>query len=481
MGINVALFSKSEIIKKMLSHSLHYYVGEVSRFDKFEDLKAQSAAPDIIFIDWDLKGEAEALAHSAQKEMAEVPLVALCRREELKNGAPRHRLQKPLEASALRAMAAELVPKAGKSKIHPFLKFPKNEGARAPGKPLGQPAKAGPFPAAETNSSAAPPAETFSMSAPAEGDESLIIKAEDGPPIEAMEGQNPQAGPPEDGFDMGAPAAGDESLIVKAEDGPPIEAMEGQNPQAGPPEDGFDMGAPAAGDETLIVKAEDGPPIEAPGSQESPSAPSGAAGPPKEDSSNIKAPAGEGKSPGARAEAKAASEKAAGMPAGKSAQAAALNKEDINLDENTQNDFAPMAIKSPSEAKEGGPFDEGIEEPAARISDQDIARVLKDYKDTLKFETLMEKSLDRYGRDMVQKILARDNQDLMRAALSEFQETEAFKKMLLQTLQEYASGRSVFREAFEKTLRDFAERQLPVLAKEIVEREIQKLLKEEDG
>lgn len=130
MSLNVALVDKSEIIKKMLSHCLHYYSPEVYRFENLDELKSQSGhiKPDIVFVDWDLKQNNEPLALSAKKTFESIPLVVIYRNGEDKaiNNIP-HRIKKPLDANLLRKMVSDLVPKVSKLKIHDFLTFPQKD------------------------------------------------------------------------------------------------------------------------------------------------------------------------------------------------------------------------------------------------------------------------------------------------------------------------------------------------------------------
>ena len=129
MSLNVVLIDKSEVIKKMLSHCLHYYSAEIHRVENLEDLKNHQ--PDLIFIDWDLKQGEEPLAVSAGKNIKQTPYIVIYRNEEdAKIKSIKNKIKKPLDANLLREMVANLVPKIGQSTIHNFLKFPNHSDSQ---------------------------------------------------------------------------------------------------------------------------------------------------------------------------------------------------------------------------------------------------------------------------------------------------------------------------------------------------------------
>ncbi|MGI9548962.1 MAG: hypothetical protein ACR2M7_03145 [Bdellovibrionales bacterium] len=130
MSLNVVLIDKSEVIKKMLSHCLHYYSAEIHRVENLEDLKNHQ--PDLIFIDWDLKQGEEPLAVSAGKNIKQIPYIVIYRNEEdAEIKSIKNKIKKPLDANLLREMVANLVPKIGQSTIHNFLKFPNHSDSQA--------------------------------------------------------------------------------------------------------------------------------------------------------------------------------------------------------------------------------------------------------------------------------------------------------------------------------------------------------------
>ena len=132
-----------------------------------------------------------------------------------------------------------------------------------------------------------------------------------------------------------------------------------------------------------------------------------------------------------------------------------INKEDINIDENTQNDLAPLAIKPPTSSTQG----ELSENQSFELSEKDILRVLNKYKDTLEFQELIEKVLSEYAKKTVTHILQNGKvTDLLQQPLNDFKESKKFRELVEQQIIKYV------------------DRQLPLLIKDIVEQEIKKIL-----
>ncbi|MCY4512093.1 MAG: hypothetical protein OXB86_00220, partial [Bdellovibrionales bacterium] len=144
-------------------------------------------------------------------------------------------------------------------------------------------------------------------------------------------------------------------------------------------------------------------------------------------------------------------------------------KEDIDLDEDTANDFAPAALSSKASA------DVADTEQNREM----ILKILHEYKDTLEFESLMEKALKNYGDKMVKQIVAQDSQNIIQKAFASYKDTPQFKTDMGDFLKEYLEKNGDIKKQMEKTLMSFIQTQLPVLAKELIETEIKKLLNEE--
>lgn len=123
MGLQVALIDKSEIVKKMLSHSLHYFGASVHRFETLEDFP-QEAAFDLVFIDWDMKVGERPLALMARAQIQQTPIVILHQNSGDSQLKQFPHIKKPMDANLIRELTTQLVPKVNQLKIHKFLKYP---------------------------------------------------------------------------------------------------------------------------------------------------------------------------------------------------------------------------------------------------------------------------------------------------------------------------------------------------------------------
>ena len=409
MALNVALIDKSEITKKMISHSLHYYAARVHRFESLEDMQSgfHETQPDIVFIDWDLKKGNRPLAVSAQNQPA--PLIVLHRGlsssalEKMEN-----RLKKPIDAKKLREMVVRLVPKTNQLKIHKFLKYPapspstnKAEEAKAPGWAVEE--------ALDLPDQEGVPSDLIDPS----------LKAD--PSLKSVQSA---PGPEEAAENYELPSLDKSS-------GYQIEKTPGGTAQPADASAKFEMSsAPPGGG-----KAGKSPPPPA-SIQKTPRQPSSAP------------PLKEAPQPSPRI----------------------FIKEDIDLDEDTANDFAPAALSNPS----------GADVADTEQNREMILKVLNEYKDTLEFETLMEKALKNYGDKMVKQIIAKDGKETIQKAFSGYRNDPQFKTDMAVFFTEYMEQNPDLKKQMEKSLASFIKKDLPALAKEVIEREIKNLLSEEE-
>ena len=153
----------------------------------------------------------------------------------------------------------------------------------------------------------------------------------------------------------------------------------------------------------------------------------------------------------------------------KSTQPKIFIKEDIDLDEDTANDFAPAALSNKTT----------VDMADTEQNREMILKILNEYKDTLEFESLMEKALRNYGDKMVKQIVAQDSREIIQRAFSDYTGTPQFKTDISVFFTEYLEQNEAVKKQVEKNLVSFVRTQLPVLAKEIIETEIKKLLDEE--
>ena len=128
-----------------------------------------------------------------------------------------------------------------------------------------------------------------------------------------------------------------------------------------------------------------------------------------------------------------------------------FDKDDINIDEDTQNDLAPMAIKSsvsPTKKPE-----------ESSLTKQDLFHVFNKYKDSLEFQKLMEKVLSEHVQATVAEVLRKDSvKDILQKPLEDFKESDHFKQLV------------------EKEISQYLQKQLPLVIKKIVENEIRKIV-----
>ena len=125
MSLSVALLDKSEITKKMISHSLHHYFPKIHRFETEEEFLSHSELSkwDVVIVDWAFKKENKPLALSLQNQSSQ-PLIVLYRESSLELEQVKYRLKKPIDPKQLRDLISKWVPKANKLKLNSFLTYP---------------------------------------------------------------------------------------------------------------------------------------------------------------------------------------------------------------------------------------------------------------------------------------------------------------------------------------------------------------------
>ena len=134
--IQVALFDKSPIIKKMLSHCLHYFAADIHSFLTLEefliDLQKRSRNVEdfnAIFVDWEISQGNEPLIYHLQKQFNNTTLILLYRSDfdsEIPKSIP-YRIKKPINPKEVRDLFTQVVPALKKSNIHSSLEFPKTK------------------------------------------------------------------------------------------------------------------------------------------------------------------------------------------------------------------------------------------------------------------------------------------------------------------------------------------------------------------
>ena len=409
MSIHVALIDKSEIVQKMLSHCLHYFSAEIFRFDSLEDSQNHFSdkKPDIVFVDWELKKGNKELIYSAVEQFKTVPVVLLYREsagDQLAFLSPEkvpYKIKKPLAPKAVRDILSELVPEVRESKIHSFLRFPQSPDEREKASQMKS--------LSESKGRINSPRRSF------EKTEDSLDKTE-------QESKFLDKAKKTQSFLKHTFSGIFPLRDKKEEEQVSLDAIEPDLPvKKAPPEEKMAN----TGIQNLLTPKP---------------------GPSKDQ--KVEKPLPETKIPHLSTPV---------MKKGKTANTivSGLNKEDINIDENTQNDLAPMAIKSLAAQQPTGPASLSKLE----LSEKDILRVLDKYKDSLEFQEIMEKVLSEYAQKTVTNIL-QENQvtDLLRQPLAEFKEGRKFKELV------------------EREISQYVKKHLPLLIKELVEREIKNII-----
>lgn len=399
MSIHVALIDKSEIVKKMLSHCLYYFSAEISRFDSFEDNASYftDKKPDIVFVDWDIKQGDKSVVYSVIEKMKPTAVVLLYRSLDHAqiNDIPfdeiPHRIKKPLDPKMVRDIFIELVPKARESKIHPFLKFPKTEGKKN-------------VPIADTKANTTVPKAGLAK------DSKLQVSAFTLPLTDKNKVKERTQTSLNQPSSKKQPSS---KVLIKQIQTPKTQlkstVASKQKELSKAPDKAFVQKAvfdqARKTDQTLTDSEKEKPSIQE-------------------------------------------------LAVEKTQTRSKVKKEDINIDETTQNDLAPMAIKSSVSMEESFLKNQNIE-----LSEKSVLRVLNKYKDTLEFQELMEKVLSGYAKGAVENILQDDKvTDLLQQPLSDFKESKKFKELVEQQIIQYVN------------------RHLPLVIKEVVEQEIKKII-----
>ena len=408
MGIQVTLLDKSSIVQKMLTHCLYYFAAEVQRFENFEDSKEHIAdkRSDIVFVDWNLKQGTNPVIHTVVKEVTDIPVVLLYRSMddmEIKALPPNyvaHKIKKPLDPKAFRDTFTQLVPKARDSILHRFLKFPKTSPAPQETTPeTTQDMSNTLFSATEKKT---PPLSAnriaFPKKDPTATDESLEIETI--VPIELQKKTQEPSVTSQQASSVKSP-----SLKVK----PPLQqtvALKDSTQKTDSMKDLSQNISLTAMKKTALKKEEQSQPLSPPVS------------------STTRHP---------------------------------IKKEDIDIDENTQNDLAPMAIKSSPSIQENF-----IDQQNFELSEKNILKVLNKYKDTLEFQNSIEKFLSGYAKETALKVLKEDKitKDTLQQSLENFKNSQKFKQLI------------------EEQIGEYVKRHLPLIIKDIVKQKIDKIIGE---
>ncbi|MCY4321460.1 MAG: hypothetical protein OXC37_03525 [Bdellovibrionaceae bacterium] len=408
MGLKVALIDKSEIVHKMLSHCLYYYTIEVHRFDDFDSyLKSfHNEKPDLIFIDWEIKKGDQPIIYTAIDQFHAVPFVLLYRKtmeqdiSAVSNQVP-HKISKPINPKKVRDICVELIPELKNSALTSFLEFPKsaeekNEESNKPSSIKSQPVK--PIEKQE---------ETKSFIT------NLINKT--GlfkiPSPEEMESAEEQ---PETFKEASSSLESSEKSSIKASSNLVKQASSSLYSKNIKPTDTTSVTQNIISNKSPLEKNLDSSIAE-------------------KDKNPIKQVSSQ--------------KKTHIMNKPKN-----FNKENMQIDEDTQNSLAPMTIKNTPSGKTQSA-------QSHSLSKQDILQAFNKYKDSLEFQKLVEKNLTEYAQSAVSEILKPDSvKNGLKKPLEDFKQSAQFKQLV------------------EKEISQYIQKQLPLVIKSIVEDQIKKII-----
>ena len=466
LGIHVALIDKSEIIQKMLSHCLYYHTVQVHRFDSFEDylVKFKDKKPNLIFIDWEIKQNDRPLIFTAIEQIHSIPFVLLYRKGvenellTLPENQVSYRLKKPLNPKEVRDVCSELIPELKNSVFHSFLKFPKSE------------------------------------------EEKKQEKTQPTPPLKEKEvKKDHDVGKEENKTKSFIGSLIEKTGLFKMPSSEEIESAEEFSDSKESVQPSSKLKSPASSSfqtKTGLVSKES---VQSSSDLKKPASPSFQASTGltsvkpeklKSNEQNIRTDESKTSSketPRDKTKAKttdfvdkktsfkkqtltqdigvlAKQLKEVGSVTKGSIKESSfdpnskilkkvdkINKEDIDIDEDTQNDLAPMAIKS------SRPIDQKLE--SKNLTKQNIQKAFDKYKDSLEFQKMLEKALSEHAQEFIAKIL----------------KGQALNPILKQSLGDFKES-SQFKELVEKEVSQYLQKQLPLLIKSIVENEIKKII-----
>ena len=463
LAIHIALIDKSEIIHKMLLHCLYYYTVQVHRFNSLEEYIAlfKDKQPRLIFIDWELKQDDKPLIYTAKEQFQSIPLVLLYRRDlegELLNLPTDqvYRIKKPLNPKEVRDICAELIPELKKSTLHSFLKFPKSEEEKKQEQskpPPPQPKQTQPEEPAEDKTKsfigsliektkrfipAKEEIETVEEFPEKENEASLTPKQPVGQGFQTSSGLTSVARPQSsENQDLSAQSASPPKKRPAKDLSEPAKTVDTTLTDQTPPAVRktadttlTDQTRPTTGQITDTTLTDQTPPI-------------------------TRKTAGQSLDPLAEQLKKAGSVTKGGSSKTSSkvikTKAKIINKDNINIDEDTQNDLAPMAIKSSSSLDK--------KPDRQSLTKQDLLQVFDKYKDSLEFQKLMEKILSEHIQSAVAGILKGDSvKSALQKPLADFKEGVQFKQLV------------------EKEISHYMQKQLPLIIRSVVEDEIKKII-----
>ena len=190
---------------------------------------------------------------------------------------------------------------------------------------------------------------------------------------------------------------------------------------------------------------------------------------------------------------------------------APLYKDDLNLDENTQNDLGPAALvnnlKDLKEGKglrlhlsQGAPAKDFkmlvqskvmelmeehgrkmIQESILKNNKEFIENLLREYSGTLEFEKTMSEALKEYGAAAIKNLFSSHKQEIIEKSISSYTESAHFKSFVENVLKVFVEESLVVKGQIKEIFKNLAEKEAPLMARDFIRSEIRKLLEEENN
>ena len=438
MSIHVALIDKSEIIHKMLSHCLYYYTVEVHRFDSLDSYigKFHDSPPSLIFLDWEIKQEDQPLIYKAKEQFPSIPCVLLYRQnieglDNIPNSQIPYRVKKPINPKEVRDICAELIPELKSSTLPSFLKFPKAEEnkkqAKKPTGPLTKPENV-----SDNKEDQKENTQSFIGSLI---QKTGLLKT---PPEKAMGSEKDFALEKKSKTFSGLKETKEPAVQTEKALKSPVSNINSKSRDIDKQPSAFTE--KSFNSNEISVKTKDKTLTDSKTFAEKKTVHHSTEASPLKEKQTATPEKSFSKSKSFDINSKVMETKNK-----------AFNKEEINLDEDTKNDLAPMAIKSSSPAEQ--------KTPPHDLSERDLLQAFEKYKDSLGFQKLMETSLSEYAQDVVASILKGDSvKGILQESLENFKESSHFKQLV------------------EKEISQYIQKQLPLTIKSVVESEIKKII-----
>lgn len=529
MGLEIALIDKSEIIKKMLSHSLHYFGANVHRFETLEDFP-QEAAFDLVFIDWDMKIGERPLALMARAQIQQTPIVILHQNSDDSQLKQFPHIKKPIDANLIRELTAQLVPKMNQLKVHKFLKYPvtapfKKELSELQSEVQKKPAlesldlpelspdemdaiqpKAEGFP---LESSSPPFSEGEGEKAAGESDldlpelseeekEAIQFKAEGFTSSPFSEGEEEKASSESvSGISEERPNVIQSSSTLD-DHSPPVKVdKEAVHKEMKKSTETGDLPKDISEEKEMAEKLPE-PSVDSEVKFEH-TFPEGLQLDSKKNGTDFQYHK-EAQLTDSSATLKEEDSSPKDSSTVSISKVNVLEKDNLNLDENTQNDLGPAALVNTDQNssnedinkitldkyKKSSGFKDLIQniikesghqvlrESIVQHNRSFIEQILKEYSQTLEFEKVLSDVLKEHGQEKIQNLIATDSKNIIEKSITAYIESSHFKNLVESTLKSMIQEN--FKNQMKDSFGDILKKEILLTAKQVIEAEIKTLL-----